>query len=107
MLKAGFRARATLVPGEGDLLSYTNGSGTRDVAAIEMKPDAPAFGALMSEIIPQHDGYDLDCPTDGFSSIEEAIEDIRQGKVCLSWLINLSTKCFCPLIFFLVNEIRC
>lgn len=25
--------------------------------------------------------YDLDCPTEGFNSIAEAIEDIRQGKV--------------------------
>jgi hypothetical protein len=28
------------------------------------------------------DELDLDLPTEGFSSIPEAIEDIRQGKVC-------------------------
>lgn len=31
----------------------------------------------------ENDEFDLDMPSEGFSSIPEAIEDIRQGKVSL------------------------
>lgn len=37
-----------------------------------------------------NDEPDLDSPTEGFSSISEAIEDIRQGKVCLNRIILFS-----------------
>ena len=53
------------------------------------QPDTVAFGTLAEEITPNTIGYfttddefDLDRPTEGFSSIPEAIEDIRQGRVC-------------------------
>ena len=35
------------------------------------------------------DELDLDYPSEGFSSIREAIEDVRRGKV---WLINYLIK---------------
>ena len=58
-------------------------------SGVEMQPDSIALGSLAAEMIPNMDAfsftddgeYDLDWPTTGFSSIPEAIEDIRQGKV--------------------------
>ena len=88
--------RATLVSGEGDLLAYTNGNNvlvnnsliSEQPVGIEMQPDAVAFGALSADTAPtssgfpvDNDEFDLDRPTEGFASIPEAIEDIRQGKV--------------------------
>jgi len=89
------RARASLISGEGDVLSYPNDnvvSGqdkfVNQSPAIELQPDATGFGTLSAEITPttggffaDNDEYDLDRPTEGFASIPEAIEDIRQGKV--------------------------
>lgn len=50
--------------------------------------DAVALGTIAADMAPVVDGFsadddelDLDFPTEGFSSIPEAIEDIRQGKV--------------------------
>ncbi|XP_011022835.1 PREDICTED: bifunctional riboflavin biosynthesis protein RIBA 1, chloroplastic-like isoform X2 [Populus euphratica] len=61
----GGRARASVISGEG-------------------------FGTLSAEITPttggffaDNDEYDLDRPTEGFASIPEAIEDIRQGKLVI------------------------
>lgn len=56
---------------------------------IETRPDAieTAFGTIAPGITPtarrffSNDDYELDRPTDGFSSIPEAVEDIRKGKV--------------------------
>lgn len=90
------RTRATVISGEGDLLSYANENNVEEnntligdqSGGIEMQPDRVAFGtlaadtALTSSAFPiENDEFDLDCPTKGFSSIPEAIEDIRQGKV--------------------------
>ncbi|KAG5548474.1 hypothetical protein RHGRI_013977 [Rhododendron griersonianum] len=90
------RIKATLLSGEGDLRSHHNGT---NVAAkstllgdlstgIEIQPDSIALGTLAAETTPTTFGFpsdngefDLDLPTKGFSSIPEAIEDIRQGKV--------------------------
>ncbi|KDP29730.1 hypothetical protein JCGZ_18665 [Jatropha curcas] len=95
------RARATLISGEGDLLSYPNNNRVsgQDIfiagklnqpTGIELQPDAIGFGTLSAEItptttafFPDDDEYDLDHPTNGFSSIPEAIEDIRQGKLVI------------------------
>ncbi|XP_031497048.1 bifunctional riboflavin biosynthesis protein RIBA 1, chloroplastic-like isoform X2 [Nymphaea colorata] len=56
----------------------------------EIKTKAVATGADGSKVIPESDDFfvqesngtdgDLDCPSEGFSSIGEAIEDISQGK---------------------------
>ena len=99
--KVDSRARAALVFGEGDFLSYPNSNSVPghstdnnkedQPTGFEIQPDAVAFGAFSAEITPtsisfftDDDEFDLDHPTEGFSSIPEAIEDIRQGKVsCL------------------------
>ncbi|KDO49692.1 hypothetical protein CISIN_1g008469mg [Citrus sinensis] len=94
-IKGVGKTRATLISGEGDLLAYPNGNnlvaestGADDqLVGIELQPDAIAFGALAADTAPttfgfssDDDEFDLDSPTEGFSSIPEAIEDIRQGK---------------------------
>ncbi|XP_059432126.1 bifunctional riboflavin biosynthesis protein RIBA 1, chloroplastic-like [Corylus avellana] len=58
---------------------------------IETRPDEieTAFGTIAAEITPtargffSNDDYELDRPTDGFSSIPEAVEDIRKGKMVI------------------------
>ncbi|KAH0977043.1 hypothetical protein GBA52_026762 [Prunus armeniaca] len=89
------RIRATMVSEDGDLV-YTNGNGAvtnstlidDQSVGIEIQPDAVAFGTLSADTVPttsgfpvDNDEFDLDCPTKGFASIPEAIEDIRQGKM--------------------------
>ncbi|KAL7003001.1 Bifunctional riboflavin biosynthesis protein RIBA 1, chloroplastic [Sarracenia purpurea var. burkii] len=88
--------KAALLSGEGDLRSYPNGINSAansalpgDLSAgIEIQPDAIAFGTLAAETTPAAIGFligngefDLDLPTEGFSSVLEAIEDIRKGKM--------------------------
>lgn len=65
-------------------------SGVSVSSGIVIQADSIAMGALAAETTPtvndfftDADEYDLDQPTTGFSSIPEAIEDIRQGKVCI------------------------
>ncbi|KAK0590861.1 hypothetical protein LWI29_032522 [Acer saccharum] len=56
---------------------------------IEEQPDATEFGALPADTTPEaiefanDNAEDMDFPIEGFSSIPEAIEDIRQGKLVL------------------------
>jgi 3,4-dihydroxy 2-butanone 4-phosphate synthase/GTP cyclohydrolase II len=95
-IKGVGRTRATVISGEGDLLSYANEINVEENSTligdqsvgIEIQPDAVTFGTLAADTIPtssgfpvDNDEFDLDRPTEGFSSIPEAIEDIRQGKV--------------------------
>ncbi|KAE8009231.1 hypothetical protein FH972_005680 [Carpinus fangiana] len=95
-IKGVGRTRATVISGEGDLLSYANEINVEENSTligdqsvgIEIQPDAVAFGTLAADAIPtssgfpvDNDEFDLDRPTEGFSSIPEAIEDIRQGKI--------------------------
>ncbi|GJT23281.1 bifunctional riboflavin biosynthesis protein RIBA 1, chloroplastic-like protein [Tanacetum coccineum] len=61
-------------------------------SGIKVEADSIALGTLAAEMVTSDsisfsdDGeYDLDWPTTGFSSIPEALEDIRQGKWL--WLI--------------------
>ncbi|KAL5753379.1 hypothetical protein ACOSP7_023558 [Xanthoceras sorbifolium] len=74
------RPKAALVSG-----AYPNNN--RQSSGIEIQPDTIGFGTLGAEITPattglvaNDDEYDLDRPIEGFASIPEAIEDIRQGK---------------------------
>lgn len=69
---------------QGDFLNEC----TEQSAGTKSQPDAVAFETLATEITPNTTGFfttddefDLDRPTVGFSSIPEAVEDIRQGKV--------------------------
>ncbi|KAG2316843.1 hypothetical protein Bca52824_019965 [Brassica carinata] len=57
---------------EDDLLSFTNGSLVDEDTAAPAPPNG---------FVAEDDDYELDLPTPGFSSIPEAIEDIRQGKL--------------------------
>ncbi|XP_073121653.1 bifunctional riboflavin biosynthesis protein RIBA 1, chloroplastic [Henckelia pumila] len=57
-------------------------------AGIEAQSDSVVLGALGADMVPTNSGFpvdngefDLDLPTPGFSSITEAIEDIREGKM--------------------------
>ncbi|KAF7842995.1 bifunctional riboflavin biosynthesis protein RIBA 1, chloroplastic-like [Senna tora] len=76
-----------MISGGGDLLSYSNGN---ESVGIEVQPDAIAFGTLAADtaltsngFTADNDEFDLDRPTEGFASIPDAIEDIRQGKMVL------------------------
>ncbi|KAL7003000.1 Bifunctional riboflavin biosynthesis protein RIBA 1, chloroplastic [Sarracenia purpurea var. burkii] len=95
-IKTDGTTKAALLSGEGDLRSYPNGINSAansalldDLSAgIEIQPDAIAFGTLAAETTPAAIGFpigngefDLDLPTEGFSSVPEAIEDIRKGKM--------------------------
>ncbi|KAK7359016.1 hypothetical protein VNO77_00960 [Canavalia gladiata] len=90
-----------VMSGEGDLLSHLNNytSSEKDVLVekladepirIRQQLDTFSYGTVSEEIDPIINGFfadsnehDLDCPTQGFSSIPEAIEDIRQGKLII------------------------
>lgn len=122
-LKRVGRARASLISGEGDLLSHPNGNGipgqlafvnqkVNQPSRIELKPDAIGFGTLSAEITPStpgaffdnNDEYDLDHPTEGFASIPEAIEEICQGKVSsLPCYLIFAVQQVCLGIAFLQN----
>jgi len=95
-VKDRIRTRAAVVSGEGDLLSYSSSSNifgenvldNDRPLGIEMQPDALAMGTLAADtaltslgFAIDDDEFDLDKPTEGFASIPEALEDIRQGKV--------------------------
>lgn len=104
-IKGTGKTQAMLISGEGDLLSHSNGNSfaakssltDNNSAAFESVPDAIAFGTLAADAAPIVNGFlidsgefDLDRPTKGFSSIPEAIEDIRQGKVVHNCFLKFS-----------------
>ena len=85
-----------VISGEGDLLSHVDSDNEPLALKEAIHPiqigqqlDQIAFGTLSEQTSPimTRDFYsninehDLDHPTKGFSSIPDAIEDIRQGKV--------------------------
>ncbi|RDY09410.1 Bifunctional riboflavin biosynthesis protein RIBA 1, chloroplastic, partial [Mucuna pruriens] len=90
-----------VISGEGDMLSHANNysSPRQDVLVdklveepirIRQQLDTFAFGTVSDEMNPiikdffvDGSEHDLGCPTQGFSSIPEAIEDIRQGKLVI------------------------
>ncbi|XAR73442.1 GTP cyclohydrolase II [Bertholletia excelsa] len=90
------RAGAAPMPREGSFQSFPNSSAImahnvgnereNEFAGNEVQADMAAFGTLAADITPttsfstDSSEFDLDRPTEGFSSIPEAIEDIRQGK---------------------------
>lgn len=68
-----------MVSGEGGILSSSNGNAVvvNDITSFN-QPDS----ASISKSFPiDEDEYDFDRPTDGFASVADAIEDVRQGKV--------------------------
>ncbi|XAR49454.1 GTP cyclohydrolase II [Bertholletia excelsa] len=86
--------KATLPTGEGHFSSPQNSITAAEStllgelsAGTEIQPDAKVSGTLAAETAPatssfpvDNDEFDLDRTTEGFSSIPEAIEDIRHGK---------------------------
>ncbi|CAH2061515.1 unnamed protein product [Thlaspi arvense] len=80
------RMRVMSEEGEFFFSSKSNGS-----MGVELQPDLVSFGTLAAEMIPttmvssevEDEEFDLDRPTDGFASIPQAIEDIRQGKLVI------------------------
>lgn len=56
---------------------------------VQVQSNAVVLGALSADTAPitsgtvERDEFDLDLPSEGFSSIPEAIEDILKGKVVL------------------------
>lgn len=126
-IKGNGRIKSVLLSDEGDLLSHTNGanivvknSPISGLAGIEIQPDSVQFGSLAADIAPSTAGFpvdngesDLDRPTEGFSSIPEAIQDIRDGKVWLPlelimlWIFmnNLCKLMVSLLHFILVDRI--
>ncbi|XP_077251200.1 bifunctional riboflavin biosynthesis protein RIBA 1, chloroplastic-like [Tasmannia lanceolata] len=97
-LRSDDEARSGQRSEEGDFLSCSkdnlvdrksllNNEQTNISTSTETQADAILFGTIAAEITPStdeffvgNDEFDLDCPSDGFFSIPEAIEDIRQGK---------------------------
>lgn len=90
------------ISGEDGILSYSKTGSLIDqfnsviaetennlLSNTKLQPDALSLGAVATgmahateEFFAENGELDLDCSTEGFSSIQEAIEDIRQGKVC-------------------------
>ncbi|XP_061947600.1 bifunctional riboflavin biosynthesis protein RIBA 1, chloroplastic-like isoform X1 [Populus nigra] len=94
-IKGASKTRATLISGD-ELLSYSNDNGVVAKSAlldngsvgVDLQPEAVAFGALSADnafntndFANGNDDRQLDRPSEGFSSIPDAIEDIRRGKI--------------------------
>ncbi|KAJ0681842.1 putative GTP cyclohydrolase II, 3,4-dihydroxy-2-butanone-4-phosphate synthase [Helianthus annuus] len=92
--KGDGRLRASLLPTDGSFpvnekrINGLEKNGVSVSSDVVIQPDSIALGTLAAETTPSMndfstaaDEYDLDQPTPGFSSIPEAIEDIRQGKM--------------------------
>ncbi|XP_009624585.1 bifunctional riboflavin biosynthesis protein RIBA 1, chloroplastic [Nicotiana tomentosiformis] len=92
-IKNDFKIKSTFLSSEGDALSQSRGDSSLFSSLFtgtETQPDAVAFGTLAADVVPttngfplDNDEFDLDRPTQGFSSVPEAIEDVRQGKMVL------------------------
>lgn len=105
-IKANGKIKSALFSAENGSLPRSAGS---DVASnalvsdvsggVEVQSDSVVLGALAADMAPtasgfplESDEYDLDMPSQGFSSIPEAIKDIREGKVrslrglCYNWM---------------------
>ncbi|KAJ8544009.1 hypothetical protein K7X08_025627 [Anisodus acutangulus] len=78
-VKSGRRLlRATLVSGDDDIWSCFNNQGAENGSFVNHGPEQTAIQQQPDEI-----AFDLDHAVEGFSSIPEAIEDIRQGKMVI------------------------
>ncbi|KAF7834449.1 bifunctional riboflavin biosynthesis protein RIBA 1, chloroplastic-like isoform X1 [Senna tora] len=84
-----FRVRA-VISGEGDLLSHPDSPILKgkdplvlDTIALGTLSTTPQMCPITTGFYSDINEHDLDCPSQGFSSIPEAIEDIRQGKLVI------------------------
>ncbi|KAK4840495.1 hypothetical protein QYF36_010252 [Acer negundo] len=62
------------------LVSGAYPNNKRQSSGIEIQHDTIGFGPTTTGFLTNDDEHDLDRPTEGFATIPEAIEDIRQGK---------------------------
>ncbi|XP_039127693.1 probable bifunctional riboflavin biosynthesis protein RIBA 1, chloroplastic [Dioscorea cayenensis subsp. rotundata] len=75
-------------PSDGSSVGHsTNDELERLTTNASLQTESVVLGTIAADMAPASDGFfpddderDLDLPTAGFSSIQEAIEDIRQGK---------------------------
>lgn len=96
------KVKAAVISREDDLLSFTNGNTPLSNGSLiddrteePLEADSVSLGTLAADSAPapangfvaEDDDFELDLPTPGFSSIPEAIEDIRQGKVRFSFAL--------------------
>lgn len=97
----------------GNLGDSENGSvfGVSGSNASELFPkNQETFKTVEAEITPETIDFftsdaegDPDCPTDGFSSVEDALATLRLGKVCYSSDFLNYNKC---IVFIYVTELR-
>lgn len=94
-IKANGKIKSALFSAENGSLPRSTGSDVTSNAVVsdisggvEIQPDSVVLGALGADMAPttsgfpvENDEFDLDMPSEGFSTIPEAIEDIRNGKV--------------------------
>ncbi|KAK6156825.1 hypothetical protein DH2020_011073 [Rehmannia glutinosa] len=94
-IKASGKIKSALFSEENDLRHHSAGSNGAissvigDVSGgVEVQSDSVVLGALAADMAPttsgfpvENDEFDLDLPSEGFSCISEAIEDIRKGKM--------------------------
>lgn len=94
-VKASGKIRSALFSAENGNVPQSAGSDVASNALIsglsggvEIQSDSVELGALAADMAPtasgfplESDEFDLDMPSEGFSSIPEAIKDIREGKV--------------------------
>ncbi|KAL0287432.1 UNVERIFIED_CONTAM: Bifunctional riboflavin biosynthesis protein RIBA 1, chloroplastic [Sesamum angustifolium] len=91
-INACLKAKSALFSGEGDLVRHSAGSNVASNALIsdlfggvEVQSDYVVLSADMAPTTSGfpvgNDEFDLDLPSEGFSSIPEAIEDIYNGKM--------------------------
>ncbi|XP_051144379.1 bifunctional riboflavin biosynthesis protein RIBA 1, chloroplastic-like isoform X2 [Andrographis paniculata] len=96
-IKVSLKLKSTEFSGEGNHLSRSVGCKIapealiNDLSAgVELKPDPGVLESLSANTAATASGFpgendecDLDLPSEGFSSISEAIEDIQQGKMVI------------------------
>ncbi|KAL0454366.1 UNVERIFIED_CONTAM: Bifunctional riboflavin biosynthesis protein RIBA 1, chloroplastic [Sesamum latifolium] len=91
-INACLKPKSSLFSGEGDLVRHSAGSNVASNALIsdlfggvEVQSDYVVLSADMAPTTSGfpvgNDEFDLDLPSEGFSSIPEAIEDIYKGKM--------------------------
>lgn len=121
-IKTTGKVKAAVVSREDDLLSYTNGNAPLSNGSLvddrieePEQADSGSLGTLAADsgpapangFVSEDDDYELDLPTPGFSSIPEAIEDIRQGKVRLyhSLCLNESKFLHLPIVLVCISSV--
>ncbi|EPS71304.1 hypothetical protein M569_03450, partial [Genlisea aurea] len=83
--------QSALPSAEGDILRHYNGASNSSVGGVEVQSDSALLSeAFSADVTPinngssfplENDEFDLDIPSPGFSSVEDAIEDISKGKM--------------------------